>query len=119
MLPSLRLEVGLFLSKPAVILLGLFTTAAGAKHFGVASWNLWDFYGLVLDEFWSPGARTLIFLGAFIQSFATIVTNVSSNAIPVGCDLAGLFPKYFTIVPYLQSLDEMIPLLTAYIRSEA
>ena len=60
--------------------------------------NLWDFYGLVLDEFWSPEARTLVFLGAFIQCFATIVTNVSSNAIPVGCDLSGLFPKYFTIV---------------------
>lgn len=22
------------------------------QHFGVANWNLWDFYGLVLDEFW-------------------------------------------------------------------
>lgn len=92
------LTVGLFISKPAVILLGLFTTAAGLKHFGVANWNLWDFYGLVLDEFWGPGARTLVFLGSFIQAFATIVTNVSSNAIPVGCDLSGLFPKYFTIV---------------------
>jgi nucleobase:cation symporter-1, NCS1 family len=91
------LTIGLLISKPAVILLGLFTTAAGAKHFGVANWNLWDFYGLVLDEFWGPGARTLVFLGAFIQCFATIVTNVSSNAIPVGCDLSGLFPKYFTI----------------------
>jgi NCS1 family nucleobase:cation symporter-1 len=68
------------------------------QHFGVANWNLWDFYGLVLDEFWGPGTRTLVFLGAFIQCFATIVTNVSSNAIPIGCDLNGLFPKYFTIV---------------------
>lgn len=92
------LAAGLFLSKPLVILLGLFTTAAGAKRFGVANWNLWDFYTLVLDAYWSPGTRTLVFLGAFIQAFATIVTNVSSNAIPVGCDLNGLFPRYFTIV---------------------
>ncbi|KAK4627328.1 Allantoin permease [Fulvia fulva] len=92
------LAAGLFVSKPAVIILGLLTTAAGAKHFGVANWNLWDFYGLVLDELWSPEARALVFLGAFIQCFATIVTNVSSNAIPVGCDLSGLFPGYFTIV---------------------
>ncbi|OQO02910.1 hypothetical protein B0A48_11193 [Cryoendolithus antarcticus] len=92
------LVAGLFISKPAVILIGLFTTAAGAKHFGVANWNLWDLYGLILDEFWGPGTRTLIFLGAIIQCFATIVTNVSSNAIPIGCDLNGLFPKYFTIV---------------------
>lgn len=92
------LTAGLFISKPLVILIGLFTTAAGAKHFGVATWNQWDFYGLVLDEFWGPGTRTLVFLGALIQCFATIVTNVSSNAIPIGCDLNGLFPKYFTIV---------------------
>ncbi|EMF14673.1 allantoin permease [Sphaerulina musiva SO2202] len=91
------LTIGLFLSKPGVIILGLFTTAAGAKHFGVANWNLWDFYSLVLDEFWSPSARTLIFLASLIQSFSTIVTNISSNAIPVGCDLSGLFPQYFTI----------------------
>ncbi|ORX92644.1 putative allantoin permease [Clohesyomyces aquaticus] len=92
------LVAGLFISKPFVILLGLFTTAAGLKRFGIANWNLWDLYVLILDAYWSPGARTLVFLGAFIQCFATIVTNISSNAIPVGCDLNGLFPKYFTIV---------------------
>ncbi|KAF2769609.1 hypothetical protein EJ03DRAFT_241149, partial [Teratosphaeria nubilosa] len=91
------LTIGLSISKPAVILLGLFTTAAGLKHFAVANWNLWDSYSLVLDEYWGPGARTLVFLGASIQCFATTVTNVSSNAIPVGCDLSGLFPKHFTI----------------------
>ncbi|ORY67235.1 putative allantoin permease [Pseudomassariella vexata] len=92
------LIAGLFISKPVVILVGLFTTAAGAKRFGVANWNLWDFYSLVLDNYWSPSTRALIFLGAFIQALATICTNISSNAIPIGCDLAGLFPSYFTIV---------------------
>ncbi|KUJ19518.1 putative allantoin permease [Mollisia scopiformis] len=92
------LVAGLFISKPLVILIGLFTTAAGAKHFGVANWNLWDFYSLVLDHYWGPGTRTLVFLGAYIQAFATVCTNISSNAIPVGADLSGLFPKYFTIV---------------------
>ena len=92
------LVMGLFISKPLVILIGLFTTAAGKKRFGVANWNQWDFYSLVLDNYWGPGTRTLVFLGSFIQAFATIVTNVSSNAIPIGCDLTGLFPKYFTIV---------------------
>ena len=83
-----------------------------------AYWNLWDFYSSVLDKYWSPGTRTLVFLGAAIQvcvvyidatdelaltmimtqAFATFVTNITSNSIPVGCDLAGLFPRYFTIV---------------------
>jgi NCS1 family nucleobase:cation symporter-1 len=49
------LITGLFVSKPLVILIGLFTTAAGAKHFGAANWNLWDFYSLVLDHYWGPG----------------------------------------------------------------
>ncbi|KAH8880794.1 putative allantoin permease [Thozetella sp. PMI_491] len=92
------LVFGLFISKPLVILIGLFTTAAGAKGFGKAFWNLWDFYSAVLDAYWGPGTRTLVFLGAFIQAFATVVTNISSNAIPIGCDLAALFPSYFTIV---------------------
>lgn len=86
------LVAGLLISKPLVIIMGLLTTAAGAKRFGVANWNLWDFYSLILDHYWGPGTRTLIFLGAFIQTFATVCTNISSNAIPVGCDLSGLFP---------------------------
>ncbi|KAI1340688.1 putative allantoin permease [Xylariaceae sp. FL0016] len=94
----LPLMAGLFISKPLVIIVGLLTTAAGLKEFGVANWNQWDFYSQVLDHYWSPGIRAAVFLGASIQAFATVVTNVSSNAIPIGCDLAGLFPKYFTIV---------------------
>ncbi|KKY25887.1 putative allantoin transport [Phaeomoniella chlamydospora] len=92
------LVAGLFISKPLVIIIGLLTTAAGLKEFGVANWNLWDLYTLILENYWSPSTRTLVFLGSFIQAFATIVTNVSSNAIPIGCDLAGLFPNYFTII---------------------
>jgi NCS1 family nucleobase:cation symporter-1 len=62
------LTCGLFVSKPAVILLGLFTTAAGKKLFGVANWNLWEFFGLVLDEYWGPRARTLVCLLVCIHS---------------------------------------------------
>jgi cytosine/uracil/thiamine/allantoin permease len=41
--------------------------------------------------------RALVFLGSLTQVYATMVTNISSNSIPVGCDLTGLFPRYFTI----------------------
>ena len=60
--------------------------------------NLWDFFNATLDHHWTAGARTLVFLASMTQVYATFVTNISSNSIPVGCDLAGLFPKYFTIV---------------------
>ncbi|KAH7303877.1 putative allantoin permease [Stachybotrys elegans] len=95
---TLPLPIGLVISKPLVTLLGMIITAAGYKQFGEAYWNLWDFYASVLDHYWGPEARTLVFFGAGIQAFATFATNLSSNSIPVGCDLAGLFPKYFTIV---------------------
>ncbi|RLL93203.1 hypothetical protein CFD26_100974 [Aspergillus turcosus] len=95
---TLPLPIGIVLSKPVVVFLGMIITAAGYKQFGKAYWNMWDFYSSVLDNYWSPGARTAVFLAAGIQAFATFVTNLTSNSIPVGCDLAGLFPRYFTIV---------------------
>ncbi|KAF9875176.1 allantoin transport [Colletotrichum karsti] len=95
---TIPMPVGLVISKPLVTFLGMVITAAGYKQFGEAYWNLWDFYSSVLDNYWGPEARTLIFLAAGIQAFATFATNLSSNSIPVGSDLAGLFPRYFTIV---------------------
>ncbi|RDW58112.1 hypothetical protein BP6252_13523 [Coleophoma cylindrospora] len=88
---------GLFFSKPLITIIGILTTAAGNKLFGQAYWNLWDLYGAVLDTYWGPGTRTLVFLASLTQVYATMCTNISSNSIPVGCDLAGLFPRYFTI----------------------
>ncbi|KAL3450017.1 permease for cytosine/purines, uracil, thiamine, allantoin-domain-containing protein [Aspergillus insuetus] len=95
---TIPMSVGLMLSKPVVVMLGMVITAAGYKQFGEAYWNLWDFYSSILDKYWGPGTRTLVFFAAGIQAFTTFVTNLTSNSIPVGCDLAGLFPRYFTIV---------------------
>lgn len=64
---TLPMPIGLVISKPLVTLLGMIITAAGYKQFGEAYWNLWDFYSSVLDKYWSPGARTLVFLAAAIQ----------------------------------------------------
>ncbi|KAK4868277.1 hypothetical protein LT330_006999 [Penicillium expansum] len=95
---TLPLPIGIILSKPLVVFLGMVITAAGYKQFGEAYWNMWDLYSSILDHYWGPGTRTVVFLGAGIQAFATIATNLTSNSIPVGCDLAGLFPRYITIV---------------------
>lgn len=58
---------------------------------------MWDLYASILDNYWNATTRALVFIGAITQIYATMVTNISSNSIPVGCDLAGLFPRYFTI----------------------
>ncbi|ORY26801.1 putative allantoin permease [Naematelia encephala] len=89
---------GLFISKPIVILIGMIIASCGKHMYGTTYWNLWDFFNATLDHNWNAGARTLVFLAALTQVYATFVTNISSNSIPVGCDLAGLFPRYFTIV---------------------
>jgi NCS1 family nucleobase:cation symporter-1 len=88
---------GLFFSKPMIIIIGVLTTAAGNQLFGAAYWNQWDLYNAILTHYWSPSTRGLVFLGSLTQVYATMVTNISSNSIPVGCDLTGLFPRYFTI----------------------
>lgn len=109
---------GLFISKPIVILMGMVIASCGKHLYGTTYWNLWDFFNAVLDNNWNAGARTLVFLACLTQVslvvlgslrgesranwpsqvYATFVTNISSNSIPVGCDLAGLFPRYFSIV---------------------
>ncbi|RSH82105.1 hypothetical protein EHS25_006038 [Saitozyma podzolica] len=89
---------GLFISKPIVILMGMVIASCGKHLYGTTYWNLWDFFNAVLDHNWNAGARTLVFLACLTQVYATFVTNISSNSIPVGCDLAGLFPRYFSIV---------------------
>ncbi|KAK8858958.1 hypothetical protein IAR55_003190 [Kwoniella newhampshirensis] len=89
---------GLFISKPIVILVGMVIASCGREMYGKVYWNLWDFFNATLDHNWNAGARTLVCLASLTQVYATFVTNISSNSIPVGCDLAGLFPRYFTIV---------------------
>ncbi|KAH8810655.1 putative allantoin permease [Xylogone sp. PMI_703] len=91
------LALGLFLSKPIIIIIGILTTAAGNQLYGTAYWNIWDLYQSILTDNWHSSTRFLVFIGALTQIYATMVTNISSNSIPVGCDLAGLFPRYFTI----------------------
>jgi NCS1 family nucleobase:cation symporter-1 len=88
---TIPMSVGLMLSKPVVVMLGMVITAAGYKQFGEvclsrellsfsfllvrayvlthmqAYWNLWDFYSSILDNYWGPGTRTLVFFAAGIQ----------------------------------------------------
>lgn len=52
-------------------------------------------YIAILDHNFSAGARTAVFLACLIQSLAVVATNLASNAVPVGSDLTGLFPRYF------------------------
>lgn len=87
--------VGLVIAKSLCTFLGIGSSSAVKTLWGTAYWNIWDLYLAILDHNWNAGARTAVFLACLIQAFAVIATNLASNAVPVGNDLTGLFPRYF------------------------
>ncbi|CAK7217000.1 hypothetical protein SCUCBS95973_003003 [Sporothrix curviconia] len=90
--------VGLVLAKSTCTFLGIGSSSAVKTLWGTAFWNIWDLYNAILDHYWHAGARTAVFLACTIQILAVVATNLAANALPVGSDLSGLFPRYFNIV---------------------
>ncbi|OAA59715.1 Permease, cytosine/purines, uracil, thiamine, allantoin [Niveomyces insectorum RCEF 264] len=90
--------IGLVVAKSLCTFLGIASSSAVKTLWGTAYWNIWDLYNAILDHYWHAGARTAIFLACAIQILAVVATNLASNALPVGSDLSGLFPRYFNIV---------------------
>ncbi|KAH8882073.1 putative allantoin permease [Thozetella sp. PMI_491] len=89
--------LGLAIAKSLCTFLGIGASSAVKTLWGTAYWNIWDLYLAILDHNWNAGARTAVFLACLVQIFAVIATNLASNALPVGSDLTGLFPRYFNI----------------------
>ncbi|KAL1893324.1 hypothetical protein Sste5346_006501 [Sporothrix stenoceras] len=90
--------IGLVIAKSLCTFLGIASSSAVKTLWGTAYWNIWDLYNAILDHYWHAGARTAVFLACTIQILAVVATNLASNALPVGSDLSGLFPRYFNIV---------------------
>ncbi|KAI1859446.1 hypothetical protein JX265_010449 [Neoarthrinium moseri] len=88
---------GLVVAKSLCTFLGIGASSAVKTLWGTAYWNIWDLYLAILDHNWNAGARTAVFLACLVQVFAVIATNLAANALPVGSDLTGLFPRYFNI----------------------
>ncbi|TVY92104.1 Uracil permease [Lachnellula willkommii] len=90
--------IGLVVAKSLCTFLGIGASSAVKTLWGTAYWNIWDLYTAILDHNYNAGTRTAVALACFIQAFAVIATNLAVNAVPVGSDLTGLFPRYFNIV---------------------
>ncbi|OIW28585.1 putative allantoin permease [Coniochaeta ligniaria NRRL 30616] len=103
--------IGIFTSKTFVIFMGIACSSASKNIWGTAYWNMWDLLGAILDDKWTAGARTAIFLACLVQALAVMATNLASNCLPVGADLTGLFPRYFNI-PRGQVLCVVLSLVT-------
>nr|POE77586.1 allantoin permease [Quercus suber] len=77
--------------------LGILSTSALNNAWGLALWNQWDLLDAILDRFWSPGARTAVFLAAMCWSVSILGTNVAANMIPFGADSSMLLPRLISI----------------------
>ena len=61
-------STGILISKVLVMFLSCATTSATAGFLGKAYWSVWDLYGRILTDYWSPSARAGIFFASAVSS---------------------------------------------------
>ncbi|KAF1931164.1 uracil permease [Didymella exigua CBS 183.55] len=89
--------VSVFIASVIVFFLGMASTTSIQAKWGVAYWNVWDLFEVILDHYFTAGARAGIFFAAFAFYLGVFTTNFGANSIPFGSDMTGLFPKWLTI----------------------
>ncbi|KAJ4992384.1 hypothetical protein SVAN01_02093 [Stagonosporopsis vannaccii] len=104
----------ILISKVLVMFLGTATTAAATNVLGKSYWNVWDLYGAILDQYWSPAARAGIVFASLGMMLAILITNAGSNSLPVGADLTGIFPRWLTIIRGQVICAVLAPLLVPW-----
>lgn len=84
---------------PFFLSIGCATTsaAAGPNVVGKVFWNVWDLYGAILKNYYSPAARAGMFFASTGMMCAVLATNVGTNSLPVGADITGIFPRWINI----------------------
>ncbi|KAI1382057.1 NCS1 nucleoside transporter family protein-like protein [Hypoxylon crocopeplum] len=81
-----------------VCLVGLITTSAAQKIYGVVYWNPPDLLMRMMENGdGSSAARAGVFFLAFGFGLTSMFENVCGNAVAGGIDLAGLWPHYINI----------------------
>lgn len=88
----------LFCAKLLVLFLGLAATSSIQGVWGTAYWNLWDMLDAILDHYWTPAARTAIWVVSFSYILSGIATNLGLNSLPFGSYIASFAPRYISIV---------------------
>lgn len=89
--------VSVFVASVIVFFLGMASTTSIQARWGTAHWNIWDLLDEILDHYFNAGARAGIFFVALAFFVGVFATNIGANAIPFGCDMTGLFPRWLTI----------------------
>lgn len=86
-------------SKVFMMFIGIATTSAasGPNVVGKLYWNVWDLYHAILINYWSPAARAGIFFASTGMICSVLAINIGTNALPVGADISGIFPRWVNI----------------------
>lgn len=90
--------IGFIPPKVVVLLFGMTAACSLYRAYGTVYWNMWDLLNAILDNEWNAGARTGVWFVAASFAVGTAGTNIFGNSIPFAADLAGLLPKYFSII---------------------
>lgn len=90
--------IGFIPPKIAVLLFGMVSSCSIYRAYGEVYWSMWDLLDAILDHNWTPGGRTGIWFVSAAFAVGTAGTNIFANSIPFAADVAGLLPKYFTIL---------------------
>lgn len=76
---------------------GILATAAINQAWDKTLWNQWDLLTAILERYPRPDVRFAVFVCALFWAILVIGTNVASNMVPLGSDMALLFPRYMTM----------------------
>jgi NCS1 family nucleobase:cation symporter-1 len=76
---------------------GILATAAINNAWDMQLWNQWDLLTAILEWYPSGTTRFAVFLCASFWAILVIGTNVAANMIPLGSDMALLFPRYMNM----------------------
>jgi hypothetical protein len=76
---------------------GVLVTTATYKMYGVLLWNPLQLMQYIQTENYTPAVRAGTFFAGCGLTCVQIFMNLTQNAMTYGMDMAGLFPKYFSM----------------------
>ena len=76
---------------------GILSTAAINQSWDKELWNQWDLLTVILERYPRSDVRFAVFVCALFWAILVIGTNVASNMVPLGSDMALLFPRYMNM----------------------
>ncbi|CCH46197.1 Uracil permease [Wickerhamomyces ciferrii] len=88
--------IGIPIALSLTSLIGILAASASTPMYGETYWSPVDLMNRYVEE-GTPGNRAGVFFIAASFALAQVGTNIASNTISAGCDMAALLPQYINI----------------------